>query len=125
MAVSIVTCLDQPITSLWDSVTLVNHDLAIKLGFKGTDTSLSMTKITNVSKNYQRKEYSYMLSLVDKGCMERSCREISSELENVDISTLLPVFEGRMVGVVGPHGKNNLLIGIDYCELLPTNLHER
>ncbi|KAK4305133.1 hypothetical protein Pmani_022965 [Petrolisthes manimaculis] len=70
--------------------------MATRLGLRGNDIELSMTKVGNVTENYYSKEY--CLPLSDKQGNVVSIRavgikEISSTLEPVDVSKLVTLFE--------------------------------
>ena len=126
LTVSAVYCRDQPINTLWDSgsnITLITNRMASRLGLKGKDVELSMTKVGNITENYSSKEY--MLPIMDRegkvwNIQAVGIDEISSNIEEVDVSKLSSLFDGiSCEGMVRPSGKIDLLVGTDHCELLP------
>ncbi|KAK4304812.1 hypothetical protein Pmani_023247 [Petrolisthes manimaculis] len=97
--------------------------MATRLGLRGNDIELSMTKVGNVTDNYYSKEY--CLPLSDKQGNVVSIRavgikEISSTLEPVDVSKLVTLFEGiETKDIARPCGNIDLLVGSDCCDILP------
>ncbi len=126
LAISTVYSAGQPITVLWDcgsDITMETHSMAKKLGVRGADVMMSIVKVGNVTEKCVNKEYSlciqdYSGKKYDLKALEMDA--ISANAPAVDVSNVPLIFSDIDVGaLVRPSGQIDMLVGSDYCELLP------
>ncbi|KAK4322373.1 hypothetical protein Pmani_006887 [Petrolisthes manimaculis] len=105
-------------------ITLVTHHVAEKLRLKGKDINLSMIKVGNVLENYSSKEY--CIPLVDRSSQIWEIKavgidEISAKIsKKIDVTRVPELFVGVSNHEIDrPSGEINMLIGVNYSELLP------
>lgn len=111
--------------TLFDSgsnITMITHDAAGRLGLRGQSVSLSVTKVGNKVEHLDSK--AYMVPLLDEHGQEwmiEACgiEEISSNVSKTDMSEIAKLFGVHTWQIARPEGKIELLIGSDYCSLLP------
>lgn len=115
-----------PVTTLWDpgsDITIMTHALASRLGLKGKDIELSMTKVGNVTERYASKEYEIPITDSEGKIWNIKAfgiNEISSNVSEVDMSEVVTLFENiSSSDLESPSGDIDFLVGTDYCELLP------
>ncbi|XP_045117673.1 uncharacterized protein LOC123508205 [Portunus trituberculatus] len=116
----------RPVTTLWDpgsNMTLITNRMAKHLGLKGRSINLTVTKVGNECTKMETREYDVPLSdcygevRVLKAC---GIAEITSETYPVDTRSVATLLGVQDKDIERPHGKIDLLIGSDYCELLPS-----
>ena len=125
LSIGTVYCKDYPICTLYDTgadLSLITHTLAQHLGLTGTDIELSITKVGNVSDVCQSK--CYKLNLVDLyGCewIINACgiNEITSDLKEINMQGIAEKLKVNIQDIIRPSKKVELLIGNDYCSLMP------
>ncbi|XP_063591692.1 uncharacterized protein LOC134768817 [Penaeus indicus] len=122
-----IKCNNQVLNTLFDSgadVTMIRNDMAASLGLKGKHIRLAVTKLGNQTVTYNSKEYD--LVLTDKqgnnvNITAYGIDEITSCINKVNLSHVKHLFKSTDVCQLDrPHGKIDLLIGADYCSLIPT-----
>ncbi len=102
---------------------MVTHSMAKKLGVRGADVMMSIVKVGNVTEKCVNKEYSlciqdYSGKKYDLKAVEMDA--ISANAPAVDVSNVPLIFSDIDVGaLVRPSGQIDMLVGSDYCELLP------
>lgn len=126
LMISSVYSHTRPITTLWDSgsnITLITNRMVKKLGLKGRSITLTVTKVGNECTKLETQEYDVPLSdCHGEVRVLRACgiAEITSETCRVDTSNVATLLGVQETDIKRPHGKIDLLIGSDYCELLPS-----
>lgn len=132
LMVSEVCSESGPLTVLWDSganVSLLTHSAAHRLGLKGKEVSLRITKVGNQVETMNTKEYS--LPLIDnKGNIWKislyGIKDITGEQPDVDTDQICDIFGiDKNLMKARPKGKVEALIGTDWCRLLPQKIDER
>ncbi|XP_062605795.1 uncharacterized protein LOC134267606 [Saccostrea cucullata] len=120
-----------PLTTLWDpgaNISLLTFESARKLGLKGREVTLSVTKVGNTSECIQSKEY--LLPLTDMYGKVWQVKvygrnKITADISKVDVHGVVKFFKGIKEGdIVRPEGKVDLLIGADCCILLPEKIDQ-
>ncbi|XP_062602451.1 uncharacterized protein LOC134264167 [Saccostrea cucullata] len=120
-----------PLTTLWDpgaNISLLTFESARKLGLKGREVTLSVTKVGNTSECIQSKEY--LLPLTDMygkvwQVKVYGMNKITADISKVDVHGVVKFFKGIKEGdIVRPEGKVDLLIGADCCILLPEKIDQ-
>lgn len=115
-----------PITTLWDSgsnMTLITNCMAKQLGLKGRSINIAVTKVGNECTRFETMEYDVPINdCQGKTHVVRACgiSEITSEACPVDTNSVAPLLGVSDKDIERPHGKIDLLIGSDYCGLLPS-----
>ena len=126
LGVSIVKSMSTNLTTLWDgesTASLITHKKAREMNLKGTNVTLSITKVGNVVEIIESKEYLVPLIDMNGETYQITCcgmEEISAPLEFVDISIaskLFPCIENMEIH--RPFGEIHMLIGLDNTMLLP------
>ena len=126
LTIGLVYCKGYQITTLYDSasgVSLITHSMARQLGLSSTPVNITITKIGNTVETLATKIYS--LSLIDEfnnnyaiACYGMD--EITSDVPKINIEAAGNIFElNQSIKLSRPHGRVDLLIGLDYCALLP------
>lgn len=124
--ISTVNCGNQSVTVLWDpasDVSLITNRMAKKLGLKGNEISLSVIKVGNTIEHYESKQY--CVPLTDKtgkvwNVEAAGMNEISSRVKRIDTTKVPELFVGiSQADVDRPAGEIDMLIGVNYSELLP------
>ena len=125
LPIGIVHCNSHPICTLYDSgatLSIVTHEMAKKLQLPGRDVELTIIKVGNVVETIKSKIYT--MTLVDyygykwpiNVCGMES---ITSDSVEVDIKRIAEILEVDINSIQRPTGQIDLLVGIDYCSLLP------
>ena len=101
---------------------MITHDAARKLGLKGIDVDMSMTKVGNVTDRIESKVY--LVPLTDANGKEWvveavGLKEITSRVSEVDMAEMARVLGVEPWQIERPVGRIDLLIGVDYAVLLP------
>ena len=126
LCVSTIYSYNVPITVMWDSasdITLITHKMARSLGSHGKDTFISITKVGNVVEQCSTKRYT--IKVHDRWGVEHTIvalgmDEIAADLSYVDLSNIEYKFPGINSNILNrPKGTVDMLIGLDYCDLLP------
>ena len=125
LPIGIVHCNTLPISTLYDSgatISLITHNLAKVLQLPGQDIELTIIKVGNVIESVRSKIYT--MTLVDfygKRWPINVCgmESITSDSVDVDVRKIAGILEIDADSIQRPTGPINLLIGIDYCYLLP------
>ena len=125
LPIGIVRCNGYPISTLYDSgasLSVISHQLAQYLGLRGDDIELSIVKVGNVIENIKSKVYH--LTLFDLYGTEWNLNvigldQITTDYSHVNIKEIANIFELTESDIERPKGTVDLLIGVDYCSLLP------
>lgn len=132
LAMGAAHCNGRPVSILYDSgsdVTLIRHQRARELGIRGRNIKMTMVKVGNVKEHFSTREY--ILPLQDKCGNIVQLRaigndEISAKIAKIETSNVVRVFTGITVeDIKRPEGHIDILIGTDYCELLPEVVQTR
>ena len=116
----------RPITILWDpgsNMTIIINRMARQLGLGGRSINVAVIKVGNECNKFETVEYDVPLNdCHDKIHKVRACgiSEITSEACSVDTSSMAALLGVQGKDIERPHGKIDLLIGSDYCGLLPS-----
>ena len=126
LMVSMVYSKGQGITTLWDpgsDVTMITFSAAAKLGLRGRDISLSVTKLGNKTETINSKEYVVPLKDRDGNLWSITAygiSEITSPVGKVDVSKVVNLFRNiKLSELERPSGEIELLVGSDWCPLMP------
>ena len=132
LMVSSVCSGTSTVSVLWDpgaNLSLISSAKAMPLGLKGKDVTLSITKVGNVTETKSSKQYVIPLSdnmgttwfLTVYGI-----DEISAEVKEVDVNNIIRLFHKvtSVEQISRPSGKIDLLIGLDWCKLMPNKIEE-
>lgn len=115
-----------PITTLWDSgsnTTLITNRMAKILGLKGRSINLAVTKVGNDYQKFETLEYDVpLIDCQGQFHLIKACgiSEITSETGQVDMGNVADLLGMKVQDIERPHGKIDLLVGSDYCKLLPS-----
>lgn len=104
------------------NLTMITHDAASKLGLKGTEVCMSLTKVGNVTERIESKMYTVPLTDMEgnEWMVEAvGLDELTSEVSEVDMTEMATVLGIDTCKIERPTGKIDLLIGADYSVLLP------
>ncbi|KAK4316629.1 hypothetical protein Pmani_012229 [Petrolisthes manimaculis] len=104
------------------NLTMITHDAARRLGLKGTDVVMSLTKVGNVTEIIESKIYIvHLTDIKGKEWVVEAVGldEITSEVSKVDMREMAAVLEIDICQIERPTGKIDMLIGADYSVLLP------
>ena len=93
--------------------------MAKKLGLKGIPIQMSLTEVGDHAEDLD--SFVYELSLRDRSRKEKCIEvcEITIAHQQVDLSEIANKFEIREKDIQRPEGRIELLIGSDYCALMP------
>lgn len=113
------------LSTLFDAgsnLTMITHAAAKKLGLKGSEISLSLTKIGNQKERVESKIYN--VPLIDNNGKQWlveavGFNDITSEIKDVDMTEIARILGVNPNQIQRPSGKIDLLIGLDYCVLIP------
>ena len=121
-----VYCKGYHITTLYDSasgVSLITHSMACQLGLTSTPVNITITKIGNTLETIETKIYSLSLTGHFNNNYAIACYgmdEITSNVPKINIEAAGKIFDlSPSIKLTRPHGQVDLLIGLDYCTLLP------
>ena len=126
LMVSSLECCQKEINVLWDSgsnVSLITHQKSRKLGLKGRDVQITITKIGNSLETVSSKEY--VVPVIDQDGVKweiTACGidEITAPIDEINMNVVSTLFQSlKDCPITRPHGGIHLLIGIDYCNLMP------
>jgi hypothetical protein len=132
LMVSVVTTQRGSVTVLWDpgaNISLITHIAARRLGLKGVNTKLCLTKVGNTCEIIYTKEYT--LSLIDQEGKTWvitlfGMEAITGDQPEVDMNQACKIFNLREGTIKQrPKGKIDVLIGTDWCKILPNKVDER
>ncbi|XP_064083900.1 uncharacterized protein LOC135199676 [Macrobrachium nipponense] len=124
--ISMVNSKNMPVNVLWDpgaDISFITNRMAKKLGLSGKHINLSMIKVGNAVEYHSSNEY--CVPLIDKSgkvwnVNAVGINEITAKIKKVDLSRVSELFEGiSNLELNRPHGEINMLIGANYCEILP------
>ncbi|XP_068229430.1 uncharacterized protein [Palaemon carinicauda] len=124
--ISMVNSKNMPVSVLWDpgaDISFITNRMAKKLGLSGKHINLSMIKVGNAVEYHSSNEY--CVPLIDKSgkvwnVNAVGINEITAKIKKVDLSRVSELFEGiSNLELNRPHGEIDMLIGADYCEILP------
>ena len=125
-AIGTASCEGRPVSILYDSgsdTTLIRHERAPELGLDGKTITMNMIKVGNDEDSFVTKEYRVSLQDKDGNIVEITAigiYEISTRIKNVEMSKIVSLFNGVTPDDLRrPEGHVDILLGIDYCELLP------
>ena len=110
------------------SISLISKEAARKLKLCGSKITLSITKVGNTSE--VQKSTEYIIPLEDNHgtvweLLVCEMNEITAETERIDVQMLKGIFpEVDTEKLKRPHGKADILIGTDYCKLLPEKVEQ-
>ena len=125
LPIGLVHCDAYPICTLYDSgatISLITHDLAKKLQLSGQDIELTIVKVGNVVEVIKSKIYT--MTLVDYHGYKWPINvcgidSITTDSVGVDIKKIADILEVDCNTIQRPKGRIDLLIGLDYCSMLP------
>lgn len=121
LMVSSLECCQKKINVLWDggsNVSPITHQKAKELGLKGRDVHLTLTKVGNSMGTIASKEY--VVPIVEWEITACGIDEIITPVNEVNMTAVSKLFHClRNYPITRPHGEIHLLIGIDYCSLMP------
>ena len=131
LMVSEVKCGTKLLAVLWDpgaNISLITHYAARKLGLKGKEVALTVTKVGNQSETINTKEY--VLPLKDNsGDLWRipvyGMEELTSGQPYVDTKEVSSWFNMAETELSRPVGPVDVLVGTDWCQLLPNKIAEK
>ena len=120
-----VACGGTSIPTLYDAgsnISLITFRMAKKLGLKGVPIHLSMTKVGNHTEELD--SIVYEMCLRDQARKEKvievcGISEITVAHHQVDLSSVAKKLEVLERDIQRPEGRIELLIGSDYCTLMP------
>ncbi|XP_063843679.1 uncharacterized protein LOC135090655 [Scylla paramamosain] len=124
-----VNCKDDSLVTLFDpgsTSSLVTHRKARDLGLCGTPYNITMTTVGNVSDTVFTKMYK--MPLVDETGKQYLIQcvgmdEITSEVNPVPMDIILSQLGvSQSMHIFRPHGRVDLLIGADSCDIIPTTV---
>lgn len=122
-----IKCGNHELNTLFDSgadMTMIRNEMANTLGLKGKNVRLSVTKLGDQTVTYNSKEYELILTDKDGNdvnIIAYGIDEITSQIDKVDLSKVRHIFRSVDICALDrPYGKVDLLIGSDYCSLIPT-----
>ena len=127
MRVTAASTKSSDLTVLWDSgasLCLITFRKAASLKLKGHPTQLSIVKVGG--KMEQISSFAYDVPLKDlyggvKVVKAYGIDEISSKIQQIDVSKIAPLFKGVTSEQIDrPSGNVDLLIGFNYAGLHPT-----
>lgn len=129
LMLSLVYSNARPISTLWDpgsNMTLITNRMAKQLGLKGKSICLAVTKVGNECNKFETLEYD--VPLCDRHGVThvvRACgiSEVTSEMCQVDTTGVASLLGVRSSDIERPYGKIDMLVGSDYCGLLPSVVH--
>ena len=105
------------------NLTVITNTAARKLNLKGTYCKVTVTKVGNTVLTQHSKEY--QLPIHDKHGTLWTVKaygidEITRDIKKVDISVAIELFPDFHLSPSRPHGKVEVLIGLNCCKLLPS-----
>ena len=110
------------------TLSLISRNAAKQLALKGSDISLSITKVGNSTDIQQSKEYTVPLKCTDgKICEVNVCEieEITTITEEIDSKLLHSIFPEVLLDELDrPVGSIDMLIGADCCSLFPLKIRQ-
>ena len=107
----------------------MTHSAAQKLGLKGKEVILKLTKVGNQLDVINTKEY--ILPLIDNGGKAWNIpvygmEELTSNQPIVDMERIAEWFNINPDKLIlRPNGQVEVLIGTDWCKLIPNKVDER
>ncbi|XP_068229330.1 uncharacterized protein [Palaemon carinicauda] len=115
-----------PLNTLWDpgsDITLITFATAYKLGLKGRDIELTITKVGRKVELIKSKQYVIKVTDLEGKhwyITAYGIEEITSEACKVDLINIVLLFDDiRLSDVERPFGEIELLVGSDWCTLMP------
>ncbi|XP_064105892.1 uncharacterized protein LOC135215277 [Macrobrachium nipponense] len=115
----------QKVATLWDTgsnLTMITHRMANKLGLKGKDVSLTVTKVGNSTELFDSKVYNVPITdLTGTEWTIEACgiNEITSDIAEFDTTLIAKLFGVEEWNICRPTGKVDLLIGVDHSSMIP------
>ncbi|XP_068235508.1 uncharacterized protein [Palaemon carinicauda] len=114
------------LNTLWDpgsDITLITFATAYKLGLKGRDIELTITKVGRKVELIKSKEYVIKVTDLEGKhwyITAYGIEEITSEACKVDLTNIVVLFDDiRLSDVQRPFGEIELLVGSNWCTLMP------
>ncbi|XP_064111565.1 uncharacterized protein LOC135219065 [Macrobrachium nipponense] len=104
-------------------ISFITNGMAKKLGLSGKHINLSMIKVGNAVEYHTSNEY--CVPLIDKSgkvwnVNAVGINEITAKSRSRQLSRVSELFEGiSNLELNRPHGEIDMLIGANYCEILP------
>ena len=104
------------------NLTMITHKAARKLGLKGKEISMSLTKVGNQTERIDT--WTYTVPLIDTEGTQCTVEavgfeKITSEIGEVNITDIASKLGVDPQEIDRPNGEVDMLIGTDYCTLLP------
>ena len=124
-----VNCKDRDVVTLFDpgsTNSLITHRKARELGLCGIPYSITMTTVGNVCDTIFTKLYT--VPLVDERDTQHTLQcvgidDITADISPVHMNRILHLLDfPPSVDVSRPHGKVELLIGADNCNIIPVTV---
>ena len=111
--------MDRPAT-----LSLITNRAAEMLKLRNEDVTLEIIKVGNTSEISRSKRYTLCIrdkEGIDWNLFCYGINEITSDASEIDIKSIVSVFSGvTKDDLLRPVGEVDLLIGGDYCSLLPS-----
>ena len=122
-----VTASGKNINTILDpgaTLSLITHRAAKMLKLRGEDVTLEIIKVGNTSDTVRSKRYTLCIrdkEGIDWNLFCYGINEITSNASEIDMKSIVSVFSGvTEEDLSRPVGEMDLLIGVDYCSLLPS-----
>ena len=131
LMVSKVDCQSSKLTALWDpgpNMSIITHRAASKLGLRGKQVTMSVTKVGNITEDIESKEY--VVPLRDQSGKVWEVKmygmdDITAKVANIDVSRVSRLFKGISErDIQRPSGEVEILVGTDCCTLLPNKVDQ-
>ena len=126
LAIGTARCSGRSVSVLYASgsdIVLIRHERARELGIHGKDITMTMIKVGNDQETFSTKECAVNLEDDDVNMVEIiaiGIDEISTKMSSLDMSEIAYLFNGiTPKDIRRPKGHIDILIGVDYCDLLP------
>ncbi|XP_066947040.1 uncharacterized protein [Macrobrachium rosenbergii] len=101
---------------------MITHRMANKLGLRGKDVSLTVTKVGNSTELFDSKVYNVPITdLTGTEWTIEACsiNEITSDIAEFDTTLIAKLFGVEEWKICRPTGKVDLLIGVDHSSMIP------
>ena len=106
------------------TLSLITYRAAKMLKLRNEDVTLEIIKVGNTSDIVQSKRYTLCIrdkEGIDWNLFCYGINEITSDASEIDMESIVSVFSGvKEDDLRRPVGEVDLLIGVDYCSLLPS-----
>ena len=126
-----VDCLKTKVNAILDpcsNISLITHSAAQTLNLRGKEISVVITKVGNTTERIQTREYHLTIRDIS-GKLWRirayGIDEITSSVTDINFLNVFSLFTTVSPDKIRrPVGMIDLLIGLDYCNLIPDKVEE-